>query len=232
MKSKIQSGIIIVLIIIIGIGVFFGTKAVKRYVKEIDALKYENTALELKITQRDVQIKFEEAKVKNLDRKVDSLNKVFVVKDKIIAGITADLNKALSQLNGITSDSSYIFLQKIAYAFPGTLQYLFNSTQIKYIHSDYLTARTSEKLIPAYQSQIATCKVNLTTRDSIEMGLKKVIDLQKFNLADCKQMNDNKDTIIKDTEKQREAEARRKRFWRNVSIGTSAIAVLFKFGIL
>jgi hypothetical protein len=47
MKDKIKTGLIIVLIVLIGLFGLFGGKAVKKYVKEIDGLKYEKTALQV-----------------------------------------------------------------------------------------------------------------------------------------------------------------------------------------
>ncbi len=227
MKNKIKNILIIALIIIIGLFGLFGGKAVKKFKEEVATLKYDKTSLQTQINMRDDKIKVVEGKLEAQERKSDSLDKVVIKKEKIIAGLSKDLTDALSQLNGISSDSSYQFLQKIAYAFPGTLKYLFNELQVRGIHSDYLTARNSEKIIPVYKEALNTCKLNLTEKDSITMGLRQIIVLQKENLADCQKINQDNDKIIKDTEKQMKKEVRRKGFWRFSASVTTITTIIF-----
>jgi hypothetical protein len=230
MEDKIKNGLIIALIVIIGLFGLFGGKAVKKFKAEVATLKYDKTSLQTQVAMRDDKIKVTEGKLEAQERRSDSLDKVVAKKDKIISGISQDLNEALSQLNGITADSSYQFLQKMAYNYPGVLKFLFNELQIKYIHTDYLVARSSEKIIPVYKEALATCKLNLTEKDSIEAGLKTVIGLQKENLADCQKINQDNDKIIKDTEKQRDKEKHRKNFWRFTSaVSTSVVIILAVF---
>jgi predicted metal-dependent phosphoesterase TrpH len=227
MKEDIKNGLIIALIVIIGLFGIFGGKAVKKFQQEISGLKYNKTSLQTQIALREDKIKVVEGKFEAQERRSDSLDKVVAKKDKIIAGISQDLNEALSQLNGITADSSYQFLQKVAYNYPGALKFLFNELQIKYIHTDYLIARSSEKIIPVYKEAIATCKLNLSEKDSIEAGLKTVIGLQKENIADCQKINQDNDKIIKDTERQRDKEKHRKNFWRFATSVTTITTIIF-----
>jgi hypothetical protein len=124
--EKIKNGLIIVLMILIGLFGFFGGKRVVKYTEEISTLKYNKTVLETQKAFLETQVKFEQAKVDKKDKVIDSCMIVFKKKDKVIAGITADLDSALAKLNGITSDSSYQFLQQIAYNYPGYLKYLYN----------------------------------------------------------------------------------------------------------
>lgn len=232
MSAKVKNGLIIALIVIIGLFGLFGGRTVKRYQKEIASLKYDKTSLQLQITNRELVIKFQQDSIKKLDAEKERIMVLFKAKDKQIVGLTADLNNALSQLNGITSDSSYQFLQHIAYNYPGALKYLFNELQIKYIHSDYLTARSSEKIIPVLTSQVNDCKVQFGIRDNIESGLKDVIGLQKQNLTDCQKINQDNDKIIKDTEKQRDKEKHRKNFWRfTASVATGVTIIVSVFGL-
>jgi hypothetical protein len=231
-SAQVKNGIIIALIILLGLAGIFGSKAIKRYQKSVDALNAINNGLNQQIKLRDITIKYTEGLVKGRDAKIDSMNKAFKAKDQVIAGLTGKLNDAIAQLNGITSDSSYQFLIKIAYVFPGEMKYLFNALQIHGIHSDYLVARNAEQVIPVYQIQIATCKSEFVVRDSIELGLKKVIGLQQANITDCQKINGNKDTIIKDNEKALAKAERRKTFWKITTGGASAIAILALLGIL
>lgn len=217
MKENIKTGLIVLLLILIGLFGFFGGKKVSKFQTEIRELKYANTVLEAKKALSDQKAEFQERKNEKQQATIDSCMVIFGKKDKIIAGITDELNDALGKLNGITSDSSYQFLQKIAYDFPGTLRFLFNELQVRGIHADYLRARNAEKIIPAYEAQISDCKAIFAEKDTLAAGLRKTIGYQKESLSACEQMNANKDTIIKDTEKERNRERGRKNFWRLVS---------------
>lgn len=217
MKENIKTGLIVFLIILIGLFGFIGGKKVSKFQTEIKSLKYENTALATQKALSDQKAEYQEKKNEQQQKKIDSCMLVFGRKDKIISGLTGQLNDALSQLNGITSDSSYIFLKTIAYNYPGLLSYIFNENQIKYIHADYLRARNAEQVIPVYEAQINNCKMIFAEKDTLAAGLRKTIGYQKESLSACEQMNANKDTIIKDTEKERNRERGRKNFWRLVS---------------
>jgi len=226
-KDKIKNGLIGLLLILIVLFGLIGGKKVTRYAEEIGLLRYANTTLETQKAFLKTQVQFEQEKVRKKDMVIDSCMIEFKKKDRVIAGITSDLDEALAKLNGITSDSSYQFLQQIAYRFPGTLEYLFNALQVKGIHVDYLKARSSEKIIPVYVEQIANCTFQLSERDSIETGLKKAIRYQREALTACETVNNNKDTIIKDTEKQRNKEMRRKNFWRFGTAVTTITTIIF-----
>jgi hypothetical protein len=165
--------------------------------------------------------------VKKKDAEIVKLMVIFKTKDRKVAELTVERDLALSRLNYISSDSSYIFLTKVAYNYPGALKYLFNELQVKYIHADYITARGSEKIIPVMTAQLNNCSEQFIIRDGIESGLKKVIAYQKQSLTDCEKINKNSDTIIKDTEKQRDKEKRRKNFWRfTTAVSTTVLIII------
>jgi hypothetical protein len=232
MKGKIKTGIIIDLIILLGIAAYFGNKAINKYTKDISDLKYANTGLNLQIANRDLLIKVEQEKTAKKDKTIDSLMVLFKTRDQQVVVLTEQRDSALAHLQGITSDSSYRFLIAIAYPFKGDLKYLFNALQIHGIHTDYLIARSSEKTIPIYKEEISNCKIQFTQRDSLEVGLKKIIRLQKQNLTDCQQINKNDDTIIKDTISALKKETRRKNFWKVTTIVTTVTTLLGIFGVL
>ena len=231
-KDKIKNYLIIVLIVIIVLFGFFGGRKVKKFSEEISNLKYEKTALAIQNKILDDNNKIIKVQNKKHQATIDSCMVVFKHKDKIIAGLSADLDSALAKLDGITSDSSYQFLQEVAYKYPGLLKYLFNEAQIRHIHADYLKARNSEQIIPVYKEQIANCKVQLLEKDGIESGLNKIIENKGLQLANCEKINMDNEQIIKDTEKQRDKERHRKNFWRmTTSIATGVTIVLAVFGL-
>ena len=228
--DKLKNGLIIALVILIVIGGIFGGSKVKKYVDDIKDLKYANKTLEMQKAYIETQVKIEQAKVEKRDSTIDSCMVVFRKKDRQIAGLSADLSEALDKLEGITSDSSYIFLTTVAYNYPGLLSYIFNENQIKRIHADYLKARSADKIIPVYEQAVANCKFQLTERDSVETGLKRIVQLRNQELENCEQVNANNQTIIRDIEKQRDKEARRKGFWRSsagIMTGVAVIVAVF-----
>ena len=232
MKDKIKNYLIIALIVIIGLFGVFGGHKVKKFSEEIATLKYEKTALAVQNKLLDDKNKFIQAENKKHEATIDSCRIVFKQKDKIIAGLSADLDSALAKLDGITSDSSYQFLQEVAYKYPGLLKYLFNETQIRHIHADYLKARNSEQIIPVYKEQLNNCKVQLSEQDAIQSGLNKIIENKGLQLANCEKINTDNEQIIKDTEKQRDKERHRKNFWRmTTGIVTGVAVVLGAFGL-
>lgn len=231
-KDKIKNYLIIALVVIIVLFGFFGGRKVKKFSEEIATLKYEKTALTVQNKLLEDDNKFIRGQNEKHQATIDSCKVVFKQKDKVIAGLSADLDSALAKLTGITSDSSYIFLQRVAYAFPGTLEYLFNALQVKGIHADYLKARNSEQIIPVYKEQIANCKVQLLEKDGIEAGLNKIIENKGLQLANCEKINTDNEQIIKDVEKERNKERHRKNFWRlTTGIATGVAIVLGVVGL-
>jgi len=232
MKNQFKNILIIALIVLIGLFGIFGGKKVSKYTEDIKSLKSDKTILESQNMLLESKVKSIEAKVKIKDRKIDSCMAAFKKKDKVIAGIAGELTDALDKLKGITADSSYQFLQKVAYDYPGALRFLFNELQVHYIHADYLKARNSEKIIPVYQQQIENCKLQFSERDSVENGLKEALALKDQSLANCEKINEDNDTIIKDTEKQRDKERHRKNFWRfTTAVMTATTIILSVFGL-
>lgn len=230
MKEQLKNGLIIALITLIVLMGIFGGKRITEYQTGVSALVSEKNALVAQNQALAAQNKIIAEMNERHQKTIDSCRTIFKQKDKIIAGLTSELDSALSQLNGITSDSSYIFLQTVAYAYPGELQYLFNALQIKGIHGDYLKARNAEKIIPEYKAQVDNCKFQLTEKDKIEAGLKAIIGNKDTQLANCEQVNKDNEQIIKTTEQERDAERRRKGFWRfTTSVATAAAVIVAVF---
>ncbi len=232
MQNKIKNILIGVLIALIVLLAIFGGRKVSKYGKEIASLKYEKTALTAQNALLDDKIKVQERENSKKQAVIDSCYVVFVAKDRVIAGLTGELDSALSQLEGITSDSSYQFLQRVAYVFPGTLEYLFNALQVKGIHADYLKARNAEQIIPEYEGLVANCKVQLAENDKLKAGLQSIIVDKTSQLINCEQINKDNEQIIKNTEKQRDKERHRKNFWRfGTGVMTGVAVILAVFGI-
>lgn len=231
-KNKVKNYLIIALVAIIVLFGIFGGRKVKKFQDEITALKTEKNILEEKNKELEkaVQSKIDTIKIK--DARIEELMKLFRIKDKQINDLKTDLQEALTELNGITSDSSYQFLQQIAYNFPGTLKFLFNELQVRGIHSDYLKARSSEQVIPALTSQINNCKEQFLARESLEKSLRDLVDLKSQQLSNCELINNDNEGMIEDITAQRDKERHRKNFWRFTSAVAGGVAVVLAvFGL-
>lgn len=230
MKDKLKNGLIIALIVIIGLFGFFGGKRVIKDRDVITTLKNEKKDLQEQNKALETQNNIIHEMNKQHQKTIDSCRTIFKQKDKIIAGLTSELDSALAKLDGITSDSSYQFLQQIAYKYPGLLKYLFNETQVRMIHADYLKARNAEKIIPEYKAQVANCVFQIAEKDKIEAGLNAIISNKNTQLSNCEQINKDNEQIIKNTEQERDAERRRKGFWRfTTSVATAAAVIVAVF---
>ena len=229
-KNKLKNYFIIALIVVIGLFGIFGGRAVQKYREEINLLKSNKAELKIENLKLDEQKAVLNDSIKTLTIKIEELMGVFRIKDRQIFLLQRDLDSALVFLNFVTADSSYQFLQEVAYNYPGVLKYLFNEPQVKHIHSDYLVARSSEKIIPALTSQINNCKEQFTERDNEAGQLRRLNALQQKQLDNCDKISTSNDKIISDLEKQREKEKWRKNFWRTTSaVLTGACIVLTVF---
>ena len=230
MKDKLKNGLIIALIVIIGLFGFFGGKRVIKDRDVITTLKSDKKDLQSQNQALESQNKIIVDMNKQYQKTIDSCNVIFKKKDQIIAGLTSERDSALAKLDGITSDSSYQFLQQVAYKYPGLLKYLFNETQVRMIHADYLNARYAEKIIPEYKAQVSNCKLQIAEKDKIEAGLNAILSNKTTQLSNCEQINKDNEQIIKNTEQERDAERRRKAFWRfTTSVATAAAVIVAVF---
>ena len=229
-----KNWVIIVLVVVLGLVGLFGGKKVYRYSSEIDRLSYEKFALYRQITERDIKILLEQGKVRAKKATIDSCMAEFRKKDKKIGQLEKNLTDALDQLEGISNDSCYIFLTRMAYNYPGLLSYIFNENQIKAIHGDYLRARSAEQVIPELKLQIGNCLVQFKERDELVKNQDNIITLQDKNLQDCKQINIDNDKIIKDQDKTIAKERWSKNVWRVIASAEPAglAVILVIFGIL
>jgi hypothetical protein len=230
--NQIKNGAVILLVVIIIGGAFFGGKAVSKYAKEVELLKLQNKDLNDQKALLNAQIVIQNDTIKSKDKQIEKLMAIFRAKDKQIIGLIKERDVAIAQLEGMTADSVYQELQEQFYVFAGPLIFPFNESQIKAIYTDHITAHNSEEIIPAMQSLLDNCTTQFRVRDSLEVSLKNIIGFQKQSLSLCELTNTNNTTIIKDVEKQRDKEKRRKGFWRiTTGIAAGALIVVSVFGL-
>lgn len=221
--NKVLLVIIALLVIALVVVNFFTVKKTDTLINQADSLKIENTGLLMQIAERDSLLYVLNKDTANLSFTIDSLNNVFFDKELYIRKLKKQRDEALAQLEWITSDSTYQFLQQVAYNFPGELKFKFNDEQIKEIHQDYEVSRNAEKLIPAMSDEIEVCKTEIGHFTVLTDNLKNTVDLQSANIIDYKGVIANDSTIIDAQRRVIVKEVRRKNFWK---ISTGVITLV------
>lgn len=224
--NKIKNILIVVLFSAIGLMFLFGGKKAGKFEADIAYMKGQNAMLEQKIIEKDSLIASENCRIDSLKKVNDSLQlqagKLSAEKQKAIK----QRDEALAQLQTISTDSSYLFLQSVAYNFPGTLRYLFNELQVRGIHSDFIKLQTSEKIIYTLEKQANNCGLRVKNLEDISAGFENNILLKDANIADYKSIIENDSLMISDLDKTARKERNRKNFWRS----TTGITVLILLG--
>jgi hypothetical protein len=216
------------LIIILGLLLFFGGRKVTKFEDEIAFKRGENAALKAEITIRDSANSIILRKIDSLKLGITTITKENITLRAEKKQIAQERDDALAKLNGITSDSSYRFLQEIAYKFPGTLKYLFNELQVKGIHADYIRLKASVGIINSLERQVSNCDLQVKGYENINVNLENVIASLSENIGDYKKIVDNDSTIMRDQDKTIDKERRRKGFWRT---STGAL-ILILIGVI
>lgn len=87
-------------------------------------------------------------------------------------------------INNIPIDSSYKYLNQVAYPYLGERKYPFNEPQIKGIHKSYAQNLIYTILVDTLDSQLRNCEMTNAIKDTIVNSLNrtvKVMELQKVN---------------------------------------------------
>lgn len=222
---KLQSFLIVMLLLVIGLFIFFGGKKVTRFEGDIAFLQGRNSAQELEISQKDSVIARDKEIKDSLQGEIIGLNeKAFWLSAEKRKAIY-ERDEALAKLQTITSDSSYRFLQEVAYNYPGTLRYLFNELQVRGIHSDFIKLQASDQIINTLESQVNNCGRQVETYEKIKASLENIVFNQGENITGYKNIIENDSVIIKDLDKTAKKERHRKNFWRT-STGISILVLI------
>jgi len=217
-KIKDNTWFLVILAILVGVFLIYNYKTTSNANKEIDALKTHKTTLELQIAKNDSIIRLKQDSINRQKQEIDSLVILFDESNKLSELLKKKLAEAISNLDNISSDSSYVFLQEIAYKYPGTLKYLFNELQIKGIHATWLKAQGYENIICEMDSQIDNCQLQFKIRDRVYVIQNSIIDNQEISLNNCIKLNNTNDSIIAMSDNLLKKETTRKKNWRLATI--------------
>lgn len=172
-----------------------------------DLLLNENKELDKKLQEeKDWRIVYE-TKAKTFEVEKNRLaQENFKLKGKL-----ADISNSLL---GISTDSSYSFLQTSAYPFQGDLNYPFNEPQVRAIHKNYLENAVLNSLVDTFTRQVDNCNDLLASKNDI-------INSYSTSMEVMGAKNKNYDSIIYNQSekesiyvKENKRLERRKNLWR------------------
>lgn len=217
MKAGTKILIAAVIIIILGLAAYIGGRRFEKLNGEISFLKGENSSLKTDIKARDNEIKKEKDRADSIVIKLQTLQADYVLLEREKIKIARDLEKALAELNHITTDSSYIFLQKVAYNFPGTLRYLFNELQVRGIHRTFVELQSSNHMISTLENEIENCNKQVEDHEKLKASLENMISNLNENADDYEKIVAKDSVIIRDQGKLIKKTNRRKNFWETTT---------------
>lgn len=223
--DKFKSGIIIVLAAVLVLYIFFGGKKVTKFQDEISLLKGEKKALQSDISNREKLINVGKDSLDLVKKQLAALKQESSIQAQEKLRIIQERDEAMAKLQGITSDSSYQFLQRVAYNYPSILKYLFNELQVRGIHSNYIKLQSAELLNKSLEGQLNNCGAQVEKYEKIKTGMESIVSLQSANLADCKNIIKNDSIIIRDQDKTAKKERHRKNFWRITTMGEILVII-------
>ena len=129
-------------------------------------------------------------------------------------------------LLNMPADSSYKFLNEVAYNYPGEKKYPFNDPQVKNIHADYLENASLIGLVATLEDQLVNCERIGENSDSLALSFQKsykTAEKQRDNLTDVVKNTQEKADLYKAEVNKNK---RGKKFWRTTSGVLSVIAII------
>jgi len=146
--------------------------------------------------------------------------------------LVKDNKRLRQQLAGIPgwilnmpTDSSYKFLNEIAYPFAGEKKYPLNEPQIKNIHADFLENQMLHGLLFTLEAQLINCELLTSNADSIAFSFKRSLkssERQKENLSEVVKNANEKAVLYENAYNKAD---KKKKFWK-ITSGIGAVIIL------
>lgn len=138
-------------------------------------------------------------------------------------------NDLASILIKIPADSSYAFLDRVAYPYLGEKKYPFSDPQVKGIHKTYLEHEQLLSLNENLQEQKDELSYQIELHGALELETSSSMMVMQETRRDLEEIIENKDGIIATNEKALK-KAKRRAFWAKVGIGAGALIIGFIAG--
>ena len=192
-------------------------------VERITGLNVRNDILMEDVRQRDSLLLQNERRVQGLLDSLSASELRFADLQTDYGRLEDDYEHLSDSLLKIPADTSYQFLIKEAYPYPGHLKYPFNEPQVKGIHLTYLEKQSLGDMNLNLLAQLDEKEVQLELKDTVVMEKTAEIMLMKSNRQDLYSIIINKDEIIEVKDEQIQRVKRNRTF---IEIAAGVIIVV------
>jgi len=198
----------------------------------ITGIKIENRILEKSIAKKTGTISEQEKEINTLNFQRDSLSYIIDSLKNDIKLKEKEKNKNPKEIIDIPADSSYQFLNEVAYPYPGMPEYPFNEAQVKNIHLTYNENIDLELINSMLYSLVGKYESQDKIEDSIIVKQKENLYLALENQKEYKKIVNNHKEIIKKLEERNKKNEKRKKLWRTLTTGTTAGLIILTLIII
>lgn len=186
--------------------------------EQLTGLHLSNGMLQNDIVVRDSLLSAEKIHIKRLQDSLSySDNRIAIIQSQYTS-LKYKYNNISKVLKGYTADSTYKFLNKIAYPFPGQQIYKFNEPQIRSIHKTYFEKETLLNINSTLLSENKELINKLSLHDSISKHNFTSLKLIKASNIDYSVIVENKNKEIEIYKKDKKKH-RRKNVFKNIIVG-------------
>ena len=144
-----------------------------------------------------------------------------------ISTLKTDNSKLRLDAEKVSSDSSYAFLDKTAYPYPGEKKYPFNEAQVKEMHLNFIDNIACMGVLSESENLISNLEEQLILKDKQLEYLESSLYLSTENLKISESIISNKDEEIDIQNKRIRKEKGRTLFWKIVA----GVAIVTGVGI-
>ena len=197
-----------------------------RLVQQVTGLDIQNDVL----NQHNRSLQDSLARERLLRLELQKHSGVLEIEKVILASDNAKLKKTLAGIPAwilnMPTDSSYKFLNEIAYPYAGEKRFPLNEPQIKNIHADYLENVQLSGLVATLENQLVNCEQRGDNADSLARSYSKsymLVESQKSNLMEEVDNTQQKATIYKEA---LDKTTKDKKFWKVTTGVLTVVAVI------
>lgn len=196
-------------------------------VERVTGLNIDNDVLKKRTRAQDSLIWLKEKQILNLEylaRAQADSNKVLKVEN---SSLQASYDALAEKVLKTPPDTSYAFLNREAYPFPGEKKYPFNEMQVQGMHLTYLQNIGLNQINFNLEKQVEGCEALVAFQDEALAQAKEGFELYEARHATMKERIENREEVINVQEEQIKKDKRRK-IWRTVR----DVGVGILFGLL
>lgn len=222
----------IVAIVLAGLFIIFlimnscSKKQNEQLIEKITGLNIQNDLLLKDNKQKDLQLLTEKKQREELEiqyqYKQQEAQRLIIENSKLRKKITDIPDWLLT----IPADSSYAFLNTIAYPYTGEQKYPFNEPQVKGIHQDYLENSLLAQLVDTLSAQMDICQEQLVLGDSMFNSFEQSLALYAQKENGHKQIISNYAVKSNLQDKEIKKLKRQKFFYKATTVLGAAVALI------